>query len=281
MKENCIPIGKMASMNHVTIPTLRLYDERGLLHPCYVDPDTGYRYYDVHQNARLNLIAYMKELGMSLSEIAEVFEKEDVTLIENILVQKHEHIHYQLNELMLRKDAIERAILSIERYRKAPAKGTIVLEFIDRRTIWGINCTNNFYDSDIRDYEKTLSDLRKELIAHHFEHIHTFNIGTSISKEDFQKGILKAKDIFIFTNSNDSHTCEIDRVIESSMFACYYLDHYDDEIRCAHELREFCLQHDYQITGDYICEIMTEFNVFDSTQRNMYLKIQVPIGFKK
>ena len=41
MKENCIPIGKMASMNHVTIPTLRLYDERGLLHPCYVDPDTG------------------------------------------------------------------------------------------------------------------------------------------------------------------------------------------------------------------------------------------------
>ena len=38
-----IPIGKMASANRVTIATLRLYDQMGLLKPAYTDPDSGYQ----------------------------------------------------------------------------------------------------------------------------------------------------------------------------------------------------------------------------------------------
>ena len=67
MKEDLISIGKMAALNRVSIPTLRLYDEKGLLKPRYTDEKTGYRYYDINQNARLEMIVYMKELGMSLS----------------------------------------------------------------------------------------------------------------------------------------------------------------------------------------------------------------------
>ena len=88
MKDNLIPIGKMAAMNRVSVPTLRLYDEKGLLKPRYVDPGTGYRYYDIDQNARLDMIAYMKELGMSLAQIAQVLQKEDISLIEELLSQK-------------------------------------------------------------------------------------------------------------------------------------------------------------------------------------------------
>ena len=33
MKEGLIPIGKMAAMNRVSVPTLRLYDEKELLSP--------------------------------------------------------------------------------------------------------------------------------------------------------------------------------------------------------------------------------------------------------
>ena len=70
MQEELLPIGKMAALNRVSISTLRLYDEKGLLKPRYTDPQTGYRYYHIDQNARLDMIAYMKELGMSLSQIA-------------------------------------------------------------------------------------------------------------------------------------------------------------------------------------------------------------------
>lgn len=37
MKRNLLSIGKMAEMNQVTVPTLRLYDQLGLLKPRYVD----------------------------------------------------------------------------------------------------------------------------------------------------------------------------------------------------------------------------------------------------
>ena len=61
-----ISIGEMAKMNRTTVPTLRLYDSMNLLTPCYVDEKTCYRYYDIKQNARLDMIQYMKELGMDL-----------------------------------------------------------------------------------------------------------------------------------------------------------------------------------------------------------------------
>lgn len=120
MKEGLLPIGKMAEINQVTVPTLRLYDRLGLLKPRWVDEQTGYRYYDVNQNARLDMIAYMKELGMSLREIGEVLRAEDLTLIEIILARKNEQIHQQIRSLRLRHNAVERAIASIERYADRP-----------------------------------------------------------------------------------------------------------------------------------------------------------------
>ena len=44
MKNKLLSIGQMAKMNHTTVPTLRLYDRLGLLHPRYTDPETSYRY---------------------------------------------------------------------------------------------------------------------------------------------------------------------------------------------------------------------------------------------
>ena len=33
----------------------------------------------------------------------------------------------------------------------------------------------------------------------------------------------------------------------------------------------------YLISGDYICEVLTEFNVFDADRRNMFMRLQVPV----
>ena len=96
MRGSLFSIGEMAQFNHVSIPTLRLYDKMNLLKPAYVDPETGYRYYSIHQNARLDMIAYMKELGMSLAEISQVLATEDLAQIEVILTRKNEQIHQQL-----------------------------------------------------------------------------------------------------------------------------------------------------------------------------------------
>lgn len=281
MKDNLIPIGKMAAMNRISIPTLRLYDEKGLLKPRYVDPKTGYRYYDINQNARLDMIAYMKELGMSLSQISQVLQKEDISLIEELLSQKNEQIHLQMRQLKAQHDAVERSIMSIERYRKSPATGTLSLEYIDRRFSWGIPCSYNFYQDDIHSYEQSLRQLRAKLEEKGFQQIHSYNIGTSILQKDFLEDRFVADQIFIFTSDRDQGDLSALQVIDSGMYACIYLDNYDDEIRCARLLRDHCENMNYQIAGDYICEVVTGFNVFDNDPRRMFLRLQVPVTFQK
>ena len=203
MHEDRISIGVMAKMNNVSVPTLRLYDQMGLLRPAYVNPDSGYRYYDMNQNARLDMIAYMKELGMSLAEISNMLEREDIALVEEILARKNEQIHAQMRELKARHEAVERAIASIERYRKSPATGTISLEYIDRRRISGMPCRENFYEKGIRSYENALFALRRMLIERGMAQIHTYNVGTSIAQENFENGCFVPDQVFLFLASND------------------------------------------------------------------------------
>ena len=213
MKSGLLSIGKMAELNQVSIPTLRLYDKLMLLRPAHVDPETGYRYYDIHQNARLDMIAYMKELGMSLTEIADVLRQEDVTLIEDVLARKNEQIHEQIRELRARHDAVERAIASIERYRKSPDTGTISLEYIDRRFIWGIPCRSNFYREGIDSYEQSLAALRQALVGQGFRQVHSYNVGTSIRQSDFEAERFLPEQVFIFTSSREdapAHTAVLD-----------------------------------------------------------------------
>ena len=281
MKRNLLSIGKMAEMNQVTVPTLRLYDQLGLLKPRHVDGQTGYRYYDINQNARLDMIAYMKELGMSLREIQGVLEAEDIALIEQILARKNEQINEQMRALRLRHNAVERAIASIERYRKSPATGTIALEYIDRRYVWGIPCPENFYEKDIASYEQALMDLRRALLKKNCPQIHSYNTGTSITRENFACGHFVADRVFIFTDQQAQACGLTASVVDSGMYACIYLDHYDDEIACAGKLLAFCRNNGYRVAGDYLCEVLTEFNVFDGDQRSMFLRLQVPVDFSR
>ncbi len=163
-KPGLLPIGKMAKANRVTIATLRLYDQMGLLVPAYIDEQSGYRYYDIRQSARLDIIRYMRDLDMTLSDIQTLLEKEDLTLIEDMLIRKNEQIHSQMRELTAMHDAVERTISSIERYRKSPISGTISLEYNDQRYILYMPCRDNFYENGIVSYEQNIHLLRSKLL---------------------------------------------------------------------------------------------------------------------
>ena len=98
------------------------------------------------------------------------------------------------------------------------------------------------------------------------------------AREAFEHTRFQAEEIFIFT---DEHFLLEDetRLIDSGMFACIYVDGFDQEIPAARRLHEYCHAHNYAISGDYICEVMTEFNVFGSRERSMFLRLQVPVKF--
>src|ERR687893_2246814 len=67
-----IKIGEFSKLIQVPVPTLRYYDQLGLLKPFEVDSLTGYRYYSTSQLPRLHRILALKGLGFSLEQIGAV-----------------------------------------------------------------------------------------------------------------------------------------------------------------------------------------------------------------
>ena len=281
MRDHLLSIGEMAEANRVSIATLRLYDRMGLLKPSYRDAESNYRYYDIRQTSRLDIIRYLQNLGMSLAEIQALLEKEDIILIEQKLIERNNQIHQQMRDLEAMHEAVERTIQSIERYRKSPASGTISLEFIDQRHILYIPCQENFYDGGVVAYEKAVGELRRELMRRNVPQLLSYSLGTSVKREDFQRQILTADKIFIFGDKHLRDYGENFQVIESGMFACLYLDDFDQEAEGARKLLAYCQANRYTPSGDYLCEEMTELNLFDHRKRNMFIRLQVPVTFSK
>ena len=281
MRDHLLSIGEMAEANRVSIATLRLYDRMGLLKPSYRDAESNYRYYDIRQTSRLDIIRYLQNLGMSLAEIQALLEKEDIILIEQKLIERNNQIHQQMRDLEAMHEAVERAIQSIERYRKSPASGTISLEFIDQRHILYIPCQENFYDGGVVAYERAVGELRRDLMRRNVPQLLSYSLGTSVKREDFQRQILTADKIFIFGDKHLRDYGENFQVIESGMFACLYLDDFDQEAEGARKLLAYCQANRYAPSGDYLCEEMTELNLFDHRKRNMFIRLQVPVTFSK
>jgi DNA-binding transcriptional MerR regulator len=251
-----------------------------LLIPAHVDEMTGYRYYDIKQNARLDMIQYMKELGMELKEIKAILDREDVTQIESVLVTKQEAVQQKIEDLNIQKEAITRTIDSIERYRKSPKPGTLTLEYIPRRRIYAIHTGINFYEHDIDTYEMILKQLKNDLISNHLPEIYYCNAGTILKQENFEQQQFFSDTMFVFV---DRHFPKPESVhtIEDGMYACIYADSFDQEKEYAQKLLEFCRKNQYQTAGDYLCEVLMEFDVFDRNQRSMFLRLQVPVTFTK
>ena len=82
--EELYSIGETAKLNHVSVKSLRHYDEIGLLKPRHIDPDTGYRYYSYNQFSFIDKIKRYKNIGMTLMELKDLFQGQDLEQLAGI-----------------------------------------------------------------------------------------------------------------------------------------------------------------------------------------------------
>ena len=69
-------IGDFARHGRVSVRMLRHYDAIGLLRPAYVEPATGYRFYEAAQLARLNRVIALKDLGFTLQQVQAIMDEQ-------------------------------------------------------------------------------------------------------------------------------------------------------------------------------------------------------------
>ncbi|MGZ4399798.1 MAG: MerR family transcriptional regulator [Gaiellaceae bacterium] len=68
-RDGLLPIGRFAFVTGLTHRALRLYGERGLLAPAYVEDTSGYRYYAPQQVRVGELIRRLREADLPLDEV--------------------------------------------------------------------------------------------------------------------------------------------------------------------------------------------------------------------
>lgn len=95
-REKLFSIGEVAKLFHLSVSSLRHYEDVGLLTPEYIDPDSGYRYYGTRQFEVLNSIRYLRVLDMPLSEIADFLANREIERMEEKLqIQKRAVVEKQ------------------------------------------------------------------------------------------------------------------------------------------------------------------------------------------
>ncbi len=116
-----LKIGDFSRLSQVSVKTLRYYDDVGLLHPLTVDPFTGYRYYSAGQLPRLNRVLALKDLGLSLNQIAQVLD-EGLTpaQLRGMLRLKQAEVQQQVDDERARLVRLEARLRQIEREDNMP-----------------------------------------------------------------------------------------------------------------------------------------------------------------
>ena len=116
-----LKIGDFSKLSLVSVKALRYYDEIGLFKPVSVDEFTGYRYYSPEQMPRLNRILALKDLGLSLEQVAELLtETLTAEHIRGILRLKALEAREQMEEARARLARVEARLQQIEREGKQP-----------------------------------------------------------------------------------------------------------------------------------------------------------------
>jgi len=101
-------IGQFSRITGLTVKTIRLYHEKELLVPKWVDEATGYRYFDERNVEQARAISYLRELMFPLAEIKEMMDhfSEDSDILD--FLEKHKKSIY------LKMEQLNHAALTLE-----------------------------------------------------------------------------------------------------------------------------------------------------------------------
>lgn len=121
-----LTIGEFSNICRVSTKTLRYYEEIGLLLPQTINPENGYRYYNIDQLETMLFINRLKNYNFSLDEIKEILtsnNKEEV--LYSALIKKKVETKEQLQRA-------EQTIIQMENDLNALKEGKSIMSYLDK-----------------------------------------------------------------------------------------------------------------------------------------------------
>lgn len=272
-----LSIGEMARLNNISVQTLRLYGKMGLIEPSIVNPESGYRYYDLRQSAVLDMIQYMKSLGLSLNEIKVQLDEPHIDVILSALDERLDEVEQQIDQLRVSKRGIQNLIHRLRVYQSVSEPGTIVEEQIPERLIHSYAAGRDFHAEGPDSFENLLRQMKRHVLESRLPLSYFCQVGSIIAGESFRRREYLTTKIFIAADKYSARFMPTE-TLPAGRYLCVYFENFRNETTYASRLLEEIDRRGLTICGDYICETIAEFPIFRKAERNTFIKIQVPVS---
>lgn len=269
-------IGKVASLYDISVQTLRHYDKIGLFQPSVTNPETGYRYYTVTQLQTLELILFLRRLGLSLAEIqAAVSALDEGGSLQEVLLMQDRALEQRVRELERMRGQIQ-GLLKLPETSHAALGQVCIREFTPPR---------HFIYREIKplpmhqaNFPKSLLEHRKALLGT-MDSIQTeYSFGATVSRTGFRdSGWLCYSGILLDPGFYGAKPPEEAREIPAGFYATLRFDRQQTQPETAYGiLTDFLERHHFR-SEDMILELGLDPSFSSISRISRITELQVRI----
>ncbi|WP_027955645.1 MerR family transcriptional regulator [Halobacillus kuroshimensis] len=211
-------IGQMSKLNNISVKTLRYYDDIGLFVPYEVDPQTGYRYYSMEQFKKLDMITFLKNMGVPLREIKRKVEHSTVDEFMEVLAEYKQKNEDLIDDLTRMNRLLRQKISELESSKDHRIRNQTNTEFFPERSI--IEVRGHFGKLD--DVEEVLRELKKQVSAK--SPIMVGTVGMVVEQADvFKTDAVDYSAVFITVDEKQEESHDKRKILEEGFYATTYV----------------------------------------------------------
>lgn len=237
-RKGLFSIGEVSKLFHISVSSLRHYENVGLLHPEYTSPDTGYRYYGTEQFEVLNTIRYLRALDMPLAEIEDFLKNKDISNIEEKLIQQKKIVLEKQQELKRIEQKINHRLNGLSEAQNMPLDTVTLVQLPASRIVW-VEAPLKIEAS--QDMEAPIRKLDQVFLG---------KVGLGISADHLQKSEYKKYDgIFLILDDEDIYDGETMPVEESLCVRLCFRGSHAEAPEQYKKLLDYVKKHQLQIVG--------------------------------
>lgn len=272
-----VSITDYARLRGVTTETLRHYDRIGLLKPAFVDPDSKVRYYSLtFADEKLGTIMELRQLDMSLMEIKDFLDGRNLRKSLEVLKKKQEILSDKINKLSGINSVLCERIENIERYLNSNYDfgHATIKRLLPRLAI----ISENYYDSSDEIPINLDSIIMEQYISDIAPLIGGERFALLIPTDGLKTGQARFC-VALIVNALNTGKLNVS-TIDGGLYACETRFGSPMDVMEDYKIiEEFCLENDYEITGDAVELLVIDMSITDIPEENVY-ELQVPITKK-
>ena len=264
-------IGDVAKMFHISVGSLRRYEQAGLLKPEYTDPETGYRYYSVRQFEVLNTIRYLRVLDMPLGQIGEFLGNRDIDVIEAKLLNQKKLIEKKRRELETIERKIDHRLQHLRDARTSELNVIHLKKFPPYRTVWMKDSLRLKSYLDLEYAIRRLEENQRESL------VFLGKVGVGISKDNLLAGKFGEYDqVFLLLDDEDSYEGKVEQHQEELCVSIYFCGSHSEAEIYYHKLMKYIDEHKMQVAGSSKEITMIDNGITDDPDK-FVTEIRIPV----